>query len=167
MSALTSLIRLTTTNACEAGSFIIAASDVDPFISHADARIPRSTASPGIKSETVKTPGTERCAELALARHRGEMRATIFTHPWLLSSSGCMRFVLPASWTHSPDSTKTNAIFRRTLKAGCRGSSSSLTIDTNSRFQMFARCGASLSGARTHYSMTVIDGVLCIFAYSA
>lgn len=39
MSALTSLIRLTTTNACEAGSFIIAASDVDPFISHADALV--------------------------------------------------------------------------------------------------------------------------------
>ena len=71
----------------------------------------RISLTPGI-IETVETPGTERCtcAELALAQYRGEPRATLRTNSWLLGSSGYTRFILPVSWTLSPDSTETKAI---------------------------------------------------------
>ena len=39
MSALTSLIRLSTSSGLEITSFLVAVSDVEPFISHADALV--------------------------------------------------------------------------------------------------------------------------------
>ena len=55
-------------------------------------------------------PGADRRAELALARHRGEPRAALRTHSWLLGSSGFTRFILPASWTLSPEYIETKAV---------------------------------------------------------
>ena len=58
-------------------------------------------------TEIVETLGHERCAELALARHRGEPRAALRTPSWLLCGSGFRRFILSASRTLSPESIQT------------------------------------------------------------
>ena len=102
-----------------------------------DARVPRSTASPGIV-ETVETQGPERCAELVLAWHRGEPRAALRTHSWLLASSGFTRFILLTSWTLSPDSTETKAIFPENPEGWLRRTT--VTTDHRDEFALSHIC---------------------------
>ena len=74
-----------------------------------------SPRAPGIV-EMAETPGADRRAELPLTWHRGEPRAALRTHSWLLGSSGFTRFILPTSSTLSLGSTETKATLLENLK---------------------------------------------------
>ena len=112
-----------------------------PLISDADARILRQQR-PDFAHlwdrEDVETPRAERRAELALARHRGEPRAALLTPSWLLGCSGFTRFMLPALWTLSPDSTETKAIFPENPEGWLRRTT--VTTDHRDEFALSHIC---------------------------
>ena len=97
MSALTSLIRLVTSSVQDMTSFFVAVSDVEPFISHADALVDALEDSNPEKQGFRALVGLARATTLLYRRHDVPVGLAHDIRSRLIRLLHAYRYVLPLS----------------------------------------------------------------------